>query len=374
MIGVAVIVISLIVVALLRPYIHWNRARAVLKKIVSDMEPSEASVTLLYLRMKIYESFYNSMIQREGVEGFLRGVGESIKEALNAEAWSVILTPKSGNWHFVAWDDFYDKHDLDEVIPHIQKSGGARLVFEEKRVLDIPDTYKKKFWQEIKELVEKKESGVLETRSWIGIPVKSENEVVAVISVDWFKPKAYRSWMVEVLRKSSEDISKVFQEISNVTEVLLFEDYDPSARLPGEKALKRDLERLKSSNMGFSIIVVELLNLDKIWKIYGQVVKSKAIKMAVGRLRDSFEHKPRMYSKSVGKIVVVLETLSHQLLISYQRKILSEFLRVFHIEVGDKLHFVKLFVRVGYAVYPEDTEDINELFNIAETRMSSQKG
>lgn len=364
----ALVISILVIVALLKPYIHWKRSRSLLLKVSGDLDPSEATITLMFLRMKVYESFYKTVVNREGVEEFLRGVVEGIKEVLKADAWSVILTHEDGKWYFAAWDDFYDKKDLDRIIPHIQESGGARQVFERKAVLDIPNTLKRKFWRDIIELVERRGGRIFETRSWIGIPVISEDRVVSVISIDWFKPRAYRKWMVDVLKILSSDISKAFQAIREVSDIMLFEDYDPISGLPGERALARDLEKLKSSGMGFSLIVVKMVNIRKVWQLYGQSVRGRVVKSVARRLKNSLEGRPRMYSKSGDEIVVILETVSHQFLASTQRKILGGFLRVFRVDTDEKPVFVRLSVRIGYAIYPEDIDNVQELFEIAKTR------
>ncbi len=364
----AFVISILVIVALLKPYVHWRRTRSLISRVSGDLDPSEATITLMFLRMKVYESFYETAVNREGVEEFLRGVVEGIKEALRADAWSVILTHEDGKWYFAAWDDFYDKKDLDKIIPHIQESGGARQVFEKKAVLDIPNTLKRRFWRDITELVEKRGSRVFETRSWIGIPVVSEDRVVSVISIDWFKPRAYKKWMVDVLKVLSSDISRAFQAIREVSDIMLFEDYDPISGLPGEKALTRDLEKLRSSGVGFSIVVVKMANIRKVWQLYGQSVRGKVMKSVARKLKRSLEGRPRMYSKSGDEIVVILETVSHQFLVSVQRKILGEFLRVFRVDTDEKPVFVRLSVRIGYAIYPEDTDEVQKLFEVAKTR------
>ena len=368
MLSIIVVILSLVVIALLRSYFQWIRSRSLLMKVSRDLEPSEATVALIFLKMRIYESFHRIVTKRGGAEEFLRDVGMAMKEVLDSDAWSVILTHENGKWYFAAWDNFYDKKDLDEIIPHIQKSGGARLVFEKKEVLDIPNTSKKKFWRDIIELVEKREGRTFETRSWIGVPVISEGKVVAVISIDWFTPRAYKKWMIDILKVLTDDLSKAFQSMKDISDIMTFEDYDPLFGLPGEKALMRDLEKLKSSGAGFSIIIVEITNTRRIWQLYGQIVKGKAMKKVVRRLRGIFEGHVRMYSKSSNEVVIILETLSHQLLISYQRKILGEFLRVFRIDNDENPVFVKLSAKVGYAIYPEDGDNISELFETAKRR------
>ena len=356
-------ILILIVVALLKSHLNWEGVRRLLHD-VGDL-PSLVNARLLYLKKELYEAFYETTVNKESIDYFFTLVGYAIKTALYSDAWSVILTPKNSDWRFIAWDKKYDKRDLDAAAPYIQESGGARIAYEKREVVDIPNTMRQKRWREIDELMARKGFGEGETKSWIGVPVVVGREVVAVISVDWFRPRGYKPWMVDLLREFSKDISKVVGSIRDIVDLMRRIDYEPTLGIAGRRALEEEFRRLKEEGKRIGIILVKIENLERVRKIYGQSVRNDLAREAVRRLKDSFGDRAKMFSISLDTIVIILENIVPTMLPSYQRKVLNEFLRIFGVQKEGRTLFMKLQARVGYAVYPDDSEDLEGLLSVA---------
>ncbi len=171
--------------------------------------------------------------------------------------------------------------------------------------------------------------------------------------------------MVDLLREFSKDISKVVGSIRDIVDLMRRIDYEPTLGIAGRRALEEEFRRLKEEGKRIGIILVKIENLERVRKIYGQSVKNDLAREAVRRLKDSFGDRAKMFSISLDTIVIILENIVPTMLPSYQRKVLNEFLRIFGVQKEGRTLFMKLQARVGYAVYPDDSEDLEGLLSVA---------
>ncbi len=367
MTGVVFILLVLIIAALLKSHLSWEGVRRILSRVFPYDEPSPVLVRFLYLRMSIYEAFYEVATQRGNIESFFKLVGESIKKTMDADAYSVLFTPQDGNWYFVAWDEKYDKRDLDSVAPLMREMSGAKMVHDSGEVKEMSRTSKFKEWRYVQELADVKNIGG-ETKAWIGIPVKAGGKVVAVISMDWFEPRRYRRWAVDMARRISEDVSTVAEGMRDIIEMMTRSDYDPLFGVPGRRAFEEDFKEMAGKGERVGIVVIRIEGIERIREIYGQSIRNEILKSIAKRLKSVFAPKIRIYSLSQNTLAFLVPNPSQTSLITFQRKVLGEFLRVFNVRKSGKNVFAKLNAKVGFSVFPDDGEDLSSLLDLAMKR------
>jgi len=132
--------------------------------------------TLYYLQEAVLE-LTTYIGEREKI---FKRIVKIAREVVNGDAASIVEY-KNGEWKFLVWDNVPDnvvKNIEDEFKSIIPKN--LEEIAEKKTAMLIKDTYKVAYWIR-----------AVPTRSYIGVPIIVNSNVIAVLNIDSNKPNQF---------------------------------------------------------------------------------------------------------------------------------------------------------------------------------------
>ena len=354
-----VVAISLVLIVLIRPAVLWLLFERLFKNSGEKRYFSLYKAMYEIISKRIYKAFAVNISESNSWEKLMNNVATVLMESFGGDGYSVLLTPENKEWHFVAWPSIYDKDDLAKIARKLQKEGHSNIhkVIEARKVVVIENTRRYEKWQRI--------GKAANLNSWIGIPLISNGKVIGVLSIDFMEKYKVSKWkrvVAEMLISDIETINRAYQEL---LELIYEPNIDPITKNFNKNALKIDVKRYSKSHKRLGIVYIKISNFDKLLKVYGNSVMIEAVKKSIDKLKKIVEDKGRIYSISLKELAILVPNPIPGFLISLEKRVSTEFLRVVDVEKDFRKIFIKLDVKVGIASYPEDVQDPKELLQAA---------
>ncbi len=363
--GLYLFVLILIFGILLKPALSWMRferhLRNVLRKVEEDFPSDVVMLYVLTMRERIYETFQEAMAKKKSHEEFFKEIAEYLSGVFGCDSYSVLLTPKDGEWSFTAWSSNLDKVNLRKIAKALSKAENSNIseVIEKKSVLYIPDTRKHERWRELETPV----------RTWIGVPLMIGGEVVGVINLDWFEPDRVRSYMIESLSRIVQDLEKVLNSMEEFRNVVLESDIDILLGIPNRRAFEKFSRIVEAEGKRIGIVLIDLERFKKINEVYGYTIGNEVLKRVKDRILSSIRKEDRLFRFGGDELALVIEEPTLEKMDVVSRKMKHVFLRVFEVDREGVPVFVKLNAKVGWSIFPDEADSIERALEIAKKRL-----
>ncbi len=354
---------GIVIASLIKPALSWMRLKgAFIGAFRSEKPPSHVSFLAAVARERLYEIFFRMFKQRRPSEYLFWELGRALMDVFGADGFSVMLTPPNKNWYYIAWSNLYDRKDLMEIAAHLRKADFSNIlmVVKSSDVQYINDTVKFGHWYGTDNPV----------HSWLGIPLIVNGETIGVLSIDWFEKGRVKKWMVGVGREIVKEISKIIESFEEIMRLLSEPNIDPILGIPNLNALREELSRAQSRLRNIGLIYIKIDNFDKLSKVYGNQIGNEVLKSAYKRISETVERKARIFKIGGDEFVLLVDNPLPGSLINFERRISNAFLRIMNVSKGEKRAFVKLNLRIGAAMVPNDTENASELLDKAKANAS----
>ena len=351
--------LSLTVVILIRPAVLWLLLERLLKNIGEKRYFSLYKTMYEVISKRVYKALAINISKNNSWGNLMNDIATILMKAFSGDGYSVLLTPENKDWHYIAWPSVYDKDDLVKIARILQKEDHSNIheVIKTKEVVVINDTKKYNKWQKIGK------AGNL--GSWLGIPLISNDKVLGVLSVDFMEKNKISKWKKVVAKMLISDIETINKAYKDLLELVYEPNVDPITKNLNKNALDIDLKRYSKIHKGLGIVYIEVVNFNKLSRVYGQSVMIEAVIKSINKLENIVEDRGKIYSISSEKFAILIPNPIPGFLLSLKRRITAEFLRVVDIEKDFRKFFIKLDLKIGTASSPEDVQDPTELLEKA---------
>ncbi|MGC9125063.1 MAG: sensor domain-containing diguanylate cyclase, partial [Caldisericaceae bacterium] len=134
-------------------------------------------------------------------EEILKHIVSIAREVVGGDSASIIEY-RNGEWKFIAWDNIPEQTiQKTEAGFRSVKPSNLEEIMKNKTTILMKDTYKFRYWVK-----------AVPTRSYIGVPIIVNGEVIAVLNVDSAKPNRFTETDVSNIELLSRTIMTVFEK------------------------------------------------------------------------------------------------------------------------------------------------------------------
>ncbi|MBB6062742.1 diguanylate cyclase (GGDEF)-like protein [Thermosipho japonicus] len=301
---------------------------------------------------RVYKIF-NKYDDKKDNLNTLREIFDYIADVLEAQAWSLLLTPKGKKWRFIVWTYNFDDKPLESLGEYFQNNTPYNLnqIISEKRYYFISNILKMPYWKEVKGI---------DTISWCGIPLIYNGEVYAILNVDWYRKKRPKKVDRMLFDMITEELSKPILNFLKVKERLEEENIDLLTGLYN----RRVLDYVDVSKYSYLIF----LDLDKFKEVndnFGHLVGDEVLRIISRRIKNTVKGDDLIIRYGGDEFIILINSTKEGLEKLIQR-IKRHVSRNIHIQDKD----VKVGISIGYCMLDKGLE---YAIRIADERMYKDK-
>ncbi|ABR30509.1 diguanylate cyclase [Thermosipho melanesiensis BI429] len=232
----------------------------------------------LDLKRKIYEKLSFEIFTRffERKEEELKRLYKTfdyITNILEADSWSLLLVPQNKMWRFLIWSHALDENPLENLGEFFQSQTpkNLRKIIYTASSFYIEDVTKADCWIELKDIP---------VKSWVGIPLVYEEQVYAILNIDWYRKRKKRKTddavfdtTKDVLSKILYDYLKLYERLGNVYKDILTGLYN-----------RQYLEEVSWERFSH-VLFIDLDNFKSVNDNFGHLIGDEVLKIVTERMQ-----------------------------------------------------------------------------------------
>ncbi|RAO99124.1 hypothetical protein PW5551_05690 [Petrotoga sp. 9PW.55.5.1] len=299
----------------------------------------------------------NEMDQNEVLKMFI----EEIPKFLKADSWSFLLTPKDEKWKFLFWAKEIDFLPLEEIAESLKKDGkNIYQVIDSKELLYIKNVEKTRLWSDKNYI----------TVTWLGVPIKMEDEIIGILNLDWFKKKRLSKMEKELVKSLIEDMERILKTVFSLNELFLNSNVDILTGAYNRKALEKYISKNESPNKTKMVLFIDIDNFKQVNDNFGHAIGDEVLKVIVKRIKNVISSEDLIFRYGGDEFVIIIEKIEKDLnMESIKQRVKLNVSNPIVIE--DKSIITSL--SLGYSLVPDETSDLKKAIELADKRMYKEK-
>ncbi|MBO8161028.1 MAG: GGDEF domain-containing protein [Thermosipho sp. (in: Bacteria)] len=299
------------------------------------------------------------VLRKGNISEFFERLAERLRFYLNFDGWSVINLIKNKP-HFVAFSKGYRNLDLKKIAEKMSD----KEIFLYMQVLNsgrwkyIKNLEKKSIWITREEIV----------HSWIGIPlIFRDSEAYSILNLDYYTPKKLTSKDEKFLDHFQRNFAKYAIKFLDIKELSEQKYIDPLTGLKNRYYLEKLIEDSKK-NEKLVLIFCDLDGFKKINDKCGHAFGDNVLKIVGKRLRNIVKSTDEVIRYGGDEFVVVTNDVNSAWKIIER---INQFISERDIFLDERR--IKIGISCGYAIYPDESDNLREILHISDMRMYKNK-
>ena len=322
-----------------------------------EMSFTDAEKYKYFIKSHFYDILIDAFENGKDESYLLRNAIDYICKLMQADAWSLLLTPENVPWTFYLWHPVYDKIDLVGVANEIYEKRSENIIslISGKRVSYITYPKHRSDWAQ----------PVIGTKVWVGIKITYNEKVVAVVNIDYFERKKFLKKYLRVAQIAAVELERLLRYFTSITKVVAEGTVDALTGLYSRAKWENDKDELFKA--GGVIIFMDLDDFKMVNDTYGHIIgdetlriigkrMSYAVKQGVDRVYRYGGDEFVIYLRRCGECKQVIERLKETI----EKPIILD---GFTVKIGMSYGKVKL----------SDFDNIDEAFKAADEMMYESK-
>ena len=322
-----------------------------------EMSFTDAEKYKYFIKSHFYDILIDAFENGKDESYLLRNAIDYICKLMQADAWSLLLTPENVPWTFYLWHPVYDKIDLVGVANEIYEKRSENIIslISGKRVSYITYPKHRSDWAQ----------PVIGTKVWVGIKITYNEKVVAVVNIDYFERKNFLKKYLRVAQIAAVELERLLKYFTSISKVVAEGTLDALTGLYSRAKWENDKDELFKA--GGVIIFMDLDDFKMVNDTYGHIIgdetlriigkrMSYAVKQGVDRVYRYGGDEFVIYLRRCGECKQVIERLKETI----EKPIILD---GFTVKIGMSYGKVKL----------SDFDNIDEAFKAADEMMYESK-
>lgn len=265
---------------------------------LDEMSFTDAEKYKYFIKSHFYDMLIDAFENARDESYLLRNAIDYVCKLMQADAWSLLLTPENAQWTFYLWHPIYDKIDLVSVANEIYEKRAENItnLISGKRVSYITYPEHRPEWAQ----------PITETKVWVGIKLTYNEKVVAVINIDYFERKKFLKKYLKVAQIAGIEMERLLKYFTNITKVVAEGTIDALTGLYSRAKWENDKEELFKA--GGVIIFMDLDDFKQVNDTYGHIVGDNTLKIIGKRISYAIKQGvDRVYRYGGDEFVVYLK-------------------------------------------------------------------
>ncbi len=311
------------------------------------------------LKSLFYELLKQSYDKKWDEKELLRQVFSEVAKLVEADEWSFLVVPPTGDWFFYVWSEYYDKLPLDAIAKEIQKSQ-----LRKNHILAVIS--REKFWA-LK--VSKSEDWVYKDSPifvWLGVRIVSGENIRGVLNLDYFREIEITPELISIGEVLSNELSDFLRVFTKLFEIVSESEVDVLTGVFSRNKLRWDSKYLLQEG-GF-LIFLDLSHFKRVNDQYGHIIGDEVLNIVAKRLLGVVREKTDKVFRYGGDefIVIVPKNCNVDKVVHKIKDVLSGPIKLSN---GD---IISLTVSAGVAEIQSD-KTMREIIEEADKRMYEDK-
>ncbi len=265
---------------------------------LDEMSFTDAEKYKYFIKSHFYDMLIDAFENARDESYLLRNAIDYVCKLMQADAWSLLLTPENAPWTFYLWHPMYDKIDLVGVASEIYEKRAENItsLISGKRVSYITYLEHRSDWAQ----------PMTGTKVWVGIKITYNEKVVAVINIDYFERKKFLKKYLKVAQIAGIELERLLKYFTSITKVVAEGTTDALTGLYSRAKWENDKEELFKA--GGVIIFMDLDDFKQVNDTYGHIVGDDTLKIIGKRISYAIKQGvDRVYRYGGDEFVVYLK-------------------------------------------------------------------
>jgi len=265
---------------------------------LDEMSFTDAEKYKYFIKSHFYDMLIDAFENARDESYLLRNAIDYVCKLMQADAWSLLLTPENAPWTFYLWHPIYDKIDLVGVANEIYEKRAENItsLISGKRVSYITYPEHRSDWAQ----------PITGTKVWVGIKITYNEKVVAVINIDYFERKKFLKKYLKVAQIAGIELERLLKYFTSITKVVAEGTIDALTELYSRAKWENDKEELFKA--GGVIIFMDLDDFKQVNDTYGHIVGDNTLKIIGKRISYAIKQGvDRVYRYGGDEFVVYLK-------------------------------------------------------------------
>jgi len=262
------------------------------------MNFTDAEKYRYFIKSHFYDILIDAFENGKDESYLLRNAIDYICKLMQADAWSLLLTPENASWTFYLWHPVYDKIDLVGVANEIyeKRSENITSLISGKRVSYITYPEHRSDWAQ----------PVIGTKVWVGIKITYNEKVVAVVNIDYFERKKFLKKYLRVAQIAAVELERLLKYFTSISKVVAEGTLDALTGLYSRAKWENDKGELFKA--GGVIVFIDLDDFKMVNDTYGHIIGDDTLRIIGKRINYAVKQGvDRVYRYGGDEFVVYLK-------------------------------------------------------------------
>ncbi|QTA38887.1 sensor domain-containing diguanylate cyclase [Thermosipho ferrireducens] len=284
---------------------------------------------------------------------------KKIRPHFQYDGWSVIARDESNEPSFIALSHVYERFEVEEINEKLKRLENPMYmkVIRKGELIHVKNLERERIWFPYKKI-----------RAWTGVPLYINNQLFGVLNFDFFRYKKLKLKERLFLESFVKNFRKYSIDFHVLREIIEDSSKDPLTGLRNRQYLE---SLCNQENEKLTFVFCDLNKFKQINDTYGHRIGDEVLKIIARRIRNVLKSSDEIVRYGGDEFVIVTKTVNENVirdLINRVKKAVS----------GYKINIegLEIFLNIscGYAIYPDDGEDLWEILHVADLRMYEDKG
>ncbi|HOS52897.1 MAG TPA: hypothetical protein PLM21_08375, partial [Fervidobacterium sp.] len=176
------------------------------------MDFTDAEKYRYFIKSRFYDILIDAFEDGKDESYLLRNAIDYVCKLMQADAWSLLLTPENAVWTFYLWHPVYDKVDLVGIANEIYEKRAENItsLISGKRVSYITYPEHRSDWAQ----------PIIGTKVWVGIKITYNEKVVAIVNIDYFERKRFLKKYLKVAQIAAVELERLLKYFTSISKVV----------------------------------------------------------------------------------------------------------------------------------------------------------
>jgi len=262
------------------------------------MNFTDAEKYRYFIKSHFYDILIDAFENGKDESYLLRNAIDYICKLMQADAWSLLLTPENVPWTFYLWHPVYDKIDLVGVANEIYEKRSENIIslISGKRVSYITYPKHRSDWAQ----------PVIGTKVWVGIKITYNEKVVAVVNIDYFERKNFLKKYLRVAQIAAVELERLLRYFTSISKVVAEGTLDALTGLYSRAKWENDKGELFKA--GGVIVFIDLDDFKMVNDTYGHIIGDDTLRIIGKRINYAVKQGvDRVYRYGGDEFVIYLK-------------------------------------------------------------------
>ncbi|HOH53545.1 MAG TPA: GGDEF domain-containing protein [Fervidobacterium sp.] len=262
------------------------------------MNFTDAEKYRYFIKSHFYDILIDAFENGKDESYLLRNAIDYICKLMQADAWSLLLTPENVPWTFYLWHPVYDKIDLVGVANEIYEKRSENIIslISGKRVSYITYPKHRSDWAQ----------PIIGTKVWVGIKITYNEKVVAIVNIDYFERKKFLKKYLKVAQIAAVELERLLKYFTSISKVVAEGTLDALTGLYSRAKWENDKGELFKA--GGVIVFIDLDDFKMVNDTYGHIIGDDTLRIIGKRINYAVKQGvDRVYRYGGDEFVIYLK-------------------------------------------------------------------